>query len=225
MKESTKVILIYVGAGVVANMLLAGTVAGATSGYPMAAAGAEGLAALGGAAGAWKLKGKKRVAAAIIGGAGAGLLVNSIQSGALSPAPAKPAGGATPQAAPRPTGSTLPTTSMPVSGTTVAQLPGYTSVSGQVPPGSSVPTPNRPPTAAEQAAYDQWAREEELKAQVAAAQTAAALQQGSIPTVSTPQGEEGGILGWLSDQSGAAFRVGPPRQQSGFGGRAASFRR
>lgn len=227
MKESTKLVLAYVGSAVAANMLLASPVAGATAEYPKVAAGTEGAAALGGAYGAWKLKGKKRFASAIVGGIGAGLLVDTIQSGALT-APATPKPGSTPQSAPKTapsSGSTLPgpATPIPVQGTTVLQLPGYTSVSGQVPPGSVVPTPNRPPTAQETAAYLQYLEQQAQQQQVAQAQMAEALQEGSIPTATPDSG--GGLFDWAMGQAGAAFRLSKTPQSGGFGGRGYGFKR
>jgi hypothetical protein len=164
-----------------------------------------------------------------VGGLAAGLLVNSIQSGLLTaPAPKPP--GATPQSTgvTKPPGSALPSGAVPVQGVTVVQLPGYTSVIGQVPQGSSIPTPNRPPTAAEQAAYDQAAAQEAAMQQEAEQRWA---QQnptpgGAIPTVPGDSGE-GGIFDWLTGQSGAAVRVtgAGAARRAGFGGMAASFRK
>jgi len=89
MKESTKLILAFAGAGGASYLLLSGPVAGATENYPMAAPAGEGLVALGGAYGAWKLKGGKRMVSAVVGGVAAGLLVNSIRAGLTKPAPAQ----------------------------------------------------------------------------------------------------------------------------------------
>lgn len=233
MKESTKLILMYAGSAVVGNMLLASPVAGATADFPKVAAGGEGAVALGGAYGAWKLKGKKRVASAILGGLGAGLLVNSIQSGLLT-APAPKPGGATPQSMPKTgPGSTLPTIgsgsgAIPVPILSASTVGGFASASGNVPPGAAIPAPNRPPTPAEQLAYDQAVAHEQ-------AVQAAAEQQwnqqnptpgGALPTVPEDSGEGGGIFDWITGQSGAAARLqsGAPRR-AGFGGMAASFRK
>lgn len=90
MKESTKLILMFGGAGAASYLLLSDPVASATESHPMVAAGGEGLVALGGAYGAWKLKGGKRVASAIVGGIGVGLLVNSIRAGLSKPAASPP---------------------------------------------------------------------------------------------------------------------------------------
>lgn len=119
MKDSTKLILLGIGAGVGANMLLASPVSSATSAQPMVAVGAEGLALLGAGWYAWKHKSKP--AAAVAGIAG-GLLVAAVQSGALTTKPTPP-----PPAAPAPakgSGSALPKASAP---------------SGQVAPGSALP--------------------------------------------------------------------------------------
>lgn len=222
MKESTKLILMGLGAGVAANMLLAPTVAGATASMPMVAAGGEGVVALGAGYYAYKhMSSKGGKVAAVVAGAAAGLLVSSVQSGALS----KPA-GATPQSASVKPGSALPTVSvsggapaasaLPVSGTTVVSLPGFTSVSGSVPPGSSLPstaTPSRPPTTAEINAYNayqaqsQAAQEMEMAANLQRQQAEIAAQQG-VPI--------------MADQSGAAARLGmgpKGKRKPGLGGR------
>jgi hypothetical protein len=102
MKESTKLILAFAGAGGASYLLLSGPVAGATENYPMAAPAGEGLVALGGAYGAWKLKGGKRMVSAVVGGVAAGLLVNSIRAGLTKPAPTQQAPVVISQPAPTP---------------------------------------------------------------------------------------------------------------------------
>lgn len=119
MKDSTKLILLGIGAGVGANMLLAGPVSSATSTQPMAAAGVEGLALLAAGWHAWKHKSKP--AAAVAGIAG-GLLVAAVQSGALTAKPTPPPAAASTPA--KNSGSALPKASTP---------------SGQVAPGSALP--------------------------------------------------------------------------------------
>lgn len=230
MKETTKLILAAVGSGVVANMLLGDRVAAATSDYKMPAAGAEGIVALGGAYGAWKWKGRKRMIAAVAAGVGAGLLVSSVQGGLMAPPPAAVKPSATPQSLPqgKSAGAALPSANpvpIPLQGVVG---PGG-SMSGTIPQGSIVPTPNRPPTQAETQAYADYLAQELQNQQIAAAQQAAALQGGSLPVVSPTANQDTDFLpslGSLFDggQSGAAFRVGMAKR-GGFGGAGASFRR
>lgn len=220
MKEGTKLGLMFVGAGVASNMLLGSTVGGYTSAYAMPAAAAEGLGAIGGGYYAWK---KKSKAGAIIGGVLAGLLVSSVQGGLLSPAPAKAAGGATPQSTNKT--STLPAAGLPTPAvaqgpgtapllpTQTTTLPGFTSVSGQIPKGSAVPKPNYPASAQETQAYMDYMAQELQNQQLAMAQQAAALQQGGLPMDQSPP-----IVADY-DQSGAVVRVGmvKPQKRGGFG--------
>ena len=77
MKQGTKLIFAFVGAGVAANLLLSKTVAEATSAHPTLAAGGEGLTALG--AGYWAYRARS-MTAAVIGGVAAGLLVDSLRT-------------------------------------------------------------------------------------------------------------------------------------------------
>lgn len=209
MKEGTKLALMFAGAGVASNMLLGNSVGGYTSAYAMPAAAAEGVGALGGAYYAWK---KKSKAGALIGGALAGLLVSTVQSGALSaPPPAAPK--STPQSssvsAPKPPSSTIPT---------VTQVP------SQLPPGAQVlqhlpgaPVPNRPPNQAEIEAYNQYLQRQAQDIQNAGV---GAPPSGGLP-VSSGGGSDGGIFGWdpFADQGGAAMRVGMSKRtpRGGFG--------
>ena len=237
MKESTKLILMAAGAGVASNLLLGDRVASMTSGYAMPAAGVEGVGALGAGYWAWK---KKSKAAALVGGALAGLLVSSVQSGLMSAPAAKPAGGATPQGtqvqgSTKPAGAALPTPAVgqgpgtvPLLPQQTTTLPGFTSASGQLPLGAAIPKPNRPPTAAETQAYADQMAQDLQNQQIAMAQQAAALQQGGLPTVS-PDSTAGGdyFPSDQSDQSGAVIRLGmaKPARRGGFGGAGATFRR
>lgn len=237
MKESTKLILMGAGAAVASNILLGDRVAAMTSGYAMPAAGVEGLGAAAGGYFAWK---KKSKAGALIGGALAGLLVSSIQGGLMSPpAAAKPAGGSTPQSTqvqgqPKSAGAALPTPAVgqgpgtvPLLPQQTTTLPGFSSASGQLPPGAAIPKPNRPPTAQETQAYADYMAQELQNQQVAMAQQAAALQQGGLPTVQ-PDTTQGGdyFPSDESDQSGAVIRLGMAKpKRGGFGGAGGSFRR
>lgn len=229
MKESTKLILMAVGAGVATNMLLGDRVAAMTSGFALPAAGAEGLGAAAGGYYAWK---KKSKAGAIVGGALAGLLVSSVQGGLLTPPAAKPAGGASAQSTSttKPAGASLPTPAVaqgpgtvPLLPTTTTTLPGFTSASGQIPQGSSVPAPNRPPTAAETQAYADWMAQELREQQMAQAEMQREMQQGGLPPV-----QSGTVYDQWDPfgQSGAVVRLGmgpkPVRRGFGAGG---SFRR
>lgn len=228
MKETTKLVLMAVGAGVASNLLLGDRVAAMTSDYKMPAAGVEGLGALGGGYYAWK---KKSKAGALIGGALAGLLVSSVQGGLLSPAAAAtPPPKSTPQSTTvvKPGGAALPTPAVgqgpgtvPLLPSVTTQLPGFTSASGQIPKGSAVPAPNRPPTAAETQAYADQVALDLQNQQIAMAQQQQMMQQGGLPTDQSPP-----IVNY-DEQSGAAVRLGlsRPAKRGGFGGAGASFRR
>lgn len=223
MKESTKLILAAAGAGIASNMLLGGPVSGATASMPMAAAGAEGLAALGAG---WYAYKKKSLPAAIAAGVFAGLLASSVQSGALA-APKPSAGGATPQSATvvKP-GSTLPSISTPSGAPAASALPTtsittgggsstWNTASGSMPPGSSLPatsTPNRPPTQAEINAYNAYAAQSEAAVLMQQAANQQAMQAENM-NQGTP------IVAQYDDQSGAAARLGmAPRKRAGMGG-------
>ncbi len=84
MKTTTQLILAFGVAGVAANLAAGDWAADKTSDYPMAAAGAEGLVALGGAW--WALKKSNKIAA-IASGAAAGLLVARVRAGLNLPPP------------------------------------------------------------------------------------------------------------------------------------------
>lgn len=231
MKETTKLVLMAVGAGVATNVLLGDRVAAMTSAYALPAAGAEGLGAAGAGYWAWK---KKNKAAAIAAGALAGLLVSSVQGGLLTPPPAPPKAGSTPQSTmkTKPTGAALPSPSVgqgpgtvPLLPTTTTTLPGFNSVSGQIPPGAAVPAPNRPPTAAETQAYADYMAQELQQQQIAMAQQAAAMDQGGLPTTT---GDTSGSdwFPMVGDQSGGVVRLGmgQSERRGGFGA-GGSFRR
>lgn len=211
MKDGTKLGLMFVGAGVASNLLLANTVSSYTSSYAMPAAAAEGVGALGGGYYAWK---KKSAAGAIIGGALAGLLVASARAMISTPA----AGSSAPQSQAPPTSTTLPNATLPTPavgqgpGTplllpnTTSTLPGFTSRPGQVPMGSVVPAANRPASAADVQAYANQAAQTLQDATTLLAQQASTLQQGGLPIA-------------MPLQSGAVVRVGmvKPPKRGGFG--------
>lgn len=85
MKPATQLILMFAAAGVASYLIAGDWAAEKTAGFPMVAAGGEGLAAAGGAYWAWKSKSQ---IGAVLGGAAAGLLVSQAK-GMLSP-PAAP---------------------------------------------------------------------------------------------------------------------------------------
>jgi len=85
-KPATKVILTFVGAGVASYLLAGDWASEKTAGFPMAAAGGEGVVAAGGAY--WALKKRSRVGA-VVGGVAAGLLVS--QAKAILAQPVSPA--------------------------------------------------------------------------------------------------------------------------------------
>ena len=82
MKQTTKLVLMFAGAGVASAFLLSGKVAEATVDSPMLAMGTEGLVALGGGYFAWK---KKSKAAAVVSGVAAGLLASAAKGALLAP--------------------------------------------------------------------------------------------------------------------------------------------
>lgn len=102
MKESTKLVLAFIGSGAVSALALGAPVAEATENFSGVAAGGEGLLALGG--GYWAYK-KKSLAGAIVGGIAAGLLVETVRAGLMAkqdsaqgpvpPVPSVPVAGAT----------------------------------------------------------------------------------------------------------------------------------